>query len=473
MINLLKNFSKKKIGGLLLILVIIIAFGFGGFGGGFSSGNQNNIAKINNTNISTQDFMDYLNQSGLSQQVIKENIDKNIIEELLSSLVSMTLLDLEIKDLKLAMSEYVLVQRIKKNKSFQNEKGKFQRTLYEKFLLTNNMNAPMYEIKLKNNALQKQLFTYISGGAKSPNFLINKYHYEKNKKLDIIYINLNKFYKKANNFTEQEIKVFLDENSNKLKQDYIDFSYAIITPKNLTGLDEFSQTFFNKIDDIENMISKNIDFKTIVNKFNIIPIVKKDYINLENKETIENKIYNSRKDSVEIIEENGSYIFYQIEKINTKLPKLKDEIFKEKIKNLLFQKKKFEFNKNILDQINKKEFNEISFDKLANAGVEKIRLNSIEDNKKFEINSIKILYSLPINAYTLIADSADNIFLAKTINYEGNNISQNSEEFNKISNEASAQNRNTILQSYDYLLNNKYKVIVNEKTLDRVKNYFR
>ena len=41
--------------------------------------------------------MNYLNQSGLSQQVIKENIDKNIIEELLSSLVSMTLLELEIR----------------------------------------------------------------------------------------------------------------------------------------------------------------------------------------------------------------------------------------------------------------------------------------------------------------------------------------------------------------------------------------
>ena len=39
--------------------------------------------------------MDYLNQSGLSQQVIKENIDKNIIEELLSSLVSMTFLILK------------------------------------------------------------------------------------------------------------------------------------------------------------------------------------------------------------------------------------------------------------------------------------------------------------------------------------------------------------------------------------------
>jgi len=59
------------------------------------------------------------------------------------------------------------------------------------------------------------------------------------------------------------------------------------------------------------------------------------------------------------------------------------------------------------------------------------------------------------------------------INYDDINISQNSNEFNKFSNEASAENRNGILKSYDYLLNSKYKVVVNEKTLERVKNYFK
>ena len=149
MINLFKNFTKKKIGGLLLIIVIVIAFGFGGFGGGFNVGNQNNIAKINNTNVSTQDYMNYLNGSGLSQKVIKDNIDKNIIEELLSSLVSTILLDLEIKDLNIVMTENSLIERIRKNTNFYDEKGKFQRTLYEKFLLTNSMSAPMYEKKLR------------------------------------------------------------------------------------------------------------------------------------------------------------------------------------------------------------------------------------------------------------------------------------------------------------------------------------
>ena len=81
--------------------------------------------------------------------------------------------------------------------------------------------------------------------------MINKYYKEKNRKLDIDFINLNKFYKKTDEFTDQEIQIFINENSEKLKQDFIDFSYAIITPKNLTGLDEFNQAFFDEIDEID------------------------------------------------------------------------------------------------------------------------------------------------------------------------------------------------------------------------------
>ena len=82
-------------------------------------------------------------------------------------------------------------------------------------------------------------------------------------------------------------------------------------------------------------------------------------------------------------------------------------------------------------------------------------------------------YTLPIDTFTLIADREDNIFIAKVIRFEDTRISQDSNLLNAINNEASAENRNEILRSYDYLLNNKYEVIVNEKTLDRVKNYFR
>jgi len=471
--NFYRKFSKKKIGGFLLILVIIIAFGFGGFGGGFNIGNQNNIAKINNTNISTQDFMDYLNKSGLSQKVIKDNIDKNIIEELLSTLVSTTLLDLEIKELNLTMTGDVLIERIKNNTNFHDENGLFKRTLYEKFILTNNISAPIFEERLKNNELQKQLFTYISGGTKSPEFMVNKFYKENNKKLRIDYLNLQTFYKKTENFTNDEIKIFVKENADKLKQDYIDFSYVNISPKNLIGLEEFNQDFFDKIDDIENKISKNVSFKSITQELNLTPIKISAHINLDNEKTIENIIYNSRKDKIAILEDNGSYIFYNIDNLNTKLPSLDEDKFKKQIKNLLFQKKKYEFNQKIMTEINEKKFNQISFDKLGKDNVQKIKLNSIRDNKKFEINSIKILYSLPINSFTLIGDDQNNVFVAKTLSYEVENIKKMSDKFKKMAIEEGAQNKKGILKSYDLFLNKRYQVVINEKTLDRVKNYFR
>jgi len=473
MINPFKNFSKKKIGGLLLIFVIIIAFGFGGFGGGFSTGNQNNIAKINNTNISTQDFMDYLNESGLSQQVIKENIDKNIIEELLSTLVSTTLLDLEIEELNLSITEDVLIKKIKNNKNFHDENGLFKRTLYEKFLLTNNSSAPMFEIRLKNNELQKQLFTYISGGTKTPEFLINKFYKENNKKLDIEYINLNIFYKKNEMFTDNDIKFFVEENAEKLKQDYIDFSYVEISPKKLLGVDEFNQAFFDKIDDIENQISKNIDFKIIVKNLDMSPTEVNSYINLDNKKIVENMIYNSRNDKIEILENDGAYVLYNIDNSISKLPDLENPIFKEQITNLLFQKEKYEFNKNILEKINKKTFNQASFNELGKNNIKEVKLDSIKDTKKFEANSIQILYSLPINSFTLIANKENDVFIAKTVQYEENNINKNSTNFEKISSEEGAQSKNNILKSYDLFLNSRYQVVVNEKTLERVKNYFK
>jgi len=473
MINPFKNLTKKKIGGLLLIIVIVIAFGFGGFGGGFNTGNQNNIAKINNTNISTKDFMDYLNESGLSQQVIKDNIDKGIIEELLSTLVSTKLLDLEIKKLDLSMTQDVLIKKIKINKNFQDENGVFKRTLYEKFLLTNNSSAPMFELQMKNNELQKQLFTYISGGVKTPTFLINKFYKEKNKKLKIDYINLDVFYKKTETFTNTEIQNFVNENADKLRQDYIDFSYVAINPKQLIGLEEFNQTFFDKIDDIENQISKSLDFKTIVKELGLTPTSVTAYINLDNKKTIENQIYNSRQNKIEILEDGRTYIFYNIDSLENKLPDLDDDKFKKQIKNLLFQKEKYEFNKKILNEINEKKFNQASFDKLSKNNIKKIELSSINDDKKFKANSIKILYSLPINSFMLIADKQDGVFVAKTISYKVKNLSQDSANFKKISVEEIAQSKNDILKSYDLFLNNRYKVIVNEKTLERVKNYFR
>ena len=164
MIEKLKELGWKKTGGFLVMAFVAFAFIFGGFGGGFSTNNQNNIAKINKTNVTTQDFIDYVNQSGISQEAIRDNLENNIIEELLSGLISTTLIDLEIEDFDLSINERTILKNIKENKNFHDENGTFQRIKYEKFLLSNNLSAPMYELQLKNRELQKHLFDFIGAG---------------------------------------------------------------------------------------------------------------------------------------------------------------------------------------------------------------------------------------------------------------------------------------------------------------------
>ena len=52
-----------------------------------------------------------------------------------------------------------------------------------------------------------------------------------------------------------------------------------------------------------------------------------------------------------------------------------------------------------------------------NLAIQSLKLNSIRDNNKFEINSVEMLYSLPVNSFTLISDENDDIYLAKIINF--------------------------------------------------------
>ena len=291
MISSFRNFAKTKFAG-LLVFIMIIPFAFWGMGSMFSSGNSNNIAKINKTNISTQEFIDYLNGSGIAQETIRKNLNNNIIEELLSSLVSTTLLDLEIKDYNLLISESTILKKIKENENFLDDKSVFQRTKYEKFLLENNQTAPQFEQRLKNRELQKNLFDYIGAGTVSPKFLIKKLYEEENKELEIEYLNLDEFYEKKENISNEDLNKFVNENIDQLKVDYIDFSYAVINPKNLIGVDEFNQSFFDKIDQIEIDISNEIDFKNILSNLNIKSINKTNFKFSINENEIEKKYLN-------------------------------------------------------------------------------------------------------------------------------------------------------------------------------------
>ena len=473
MIETLKKFGGKKLGGIILIIVIIIAFGFGGFGGGFSTNNQNNIAKINKTNVTTQDFMNYLNESGISQQAIRENLDNNIIEELLSGLISTTLIDLEVKDFDLSITELTVLKKIKENKNFLDENNVFQRTKYEKFLLSNNMSAPMFELQLKNRELQKHLFDFIGAGTITPDFLIQKKFQEENKTLDLEYFAMESLYKEKNNYTDLEIKDFVEENKDQLKREYIDFKYVVLNPKNLIGIEEFNQEFFDEIDKIEDKISQGDTFVNILKNINVNIAEVKEYTPTSTKKINEDKIYSKRSSNLDLIENGDDFLLFSITNKYNRGPNLDDETTKEELRELVYQKGKFDLNRSVLEEIQKKEFDNNKFIEMSNGSIESMSLNSINDNAQFETNAVKILYSLPINSFTLVNDMENMIYLVKLVNSKKNIFSKTDESYLKFIKDQNTNNRKSILQSYDQLLNNKYQVQLNQKTIDRVKNYFK
>ena len=471
MISSFRNFAKTKFAG-LLVFIMIIPFVFWGMGGMFSSGNTNNIAKINEKNISTEEFIDYLNNSGVPQEYIRENLDKEIIQELLAGLISSTLLDLEIEKLNISISKDTLLKQIKTNKNFLDENGNFQRIKYEKFLLENNQSAAGFELRLKKREEQKNLFDYIGAGTISPKFLSKKLFIEENKKLEIEFLNLKNLYAKKEDITDKEINEFIKENNDQLKVEYIDFNYVVLNPKNLIGTDDFNQTFFDKIDEIDIDISNEIDFKSIVSNLDIEPISVKNFKFSKDKNEIEKKIFELRKNKIDLFENENDYILYEIQNIDQREADINDQEIKSEIIDILVQKSKFDYNQQLLERINNKEFNRSEFSKIGKDSIQKIELNSIRDNKKFEINSVKLLYSLPINSFTLINDEENNIYLAMIKNFRNENIDTSNDNFNEFINKQNSNNKKSILKSYDMLLSDKYNITLNQKTIERVENYF-
>ncbi len=140
---------------------------------------------------------------------------------------------------------------------------------------------------------------------------------------------------------------------------------------------------------------------------------------------------------------------------------------------MVYQKGKFDLNRSVLEEIQKKEFDNNKFNEMAANNLKNISLNSINDHDTFEANSVKILYSLPINSFTLVGDKDNEIYLVKIINSKINSYSKDDDNYLKFVQAQNTDNRKSILGSYDQLLNNKYKVQLNQKTIDRVKNYFK
>ena len=473
MLNTLRNFSKTKLAG-ILIGIIIIPFVFWGMGSVFSGGNTNNIAKINNETISTQELLNYINQTRMDNEYIKENIDNKVIEKIVSSIVSIKLLDMEINDLNIMITDETLANKIKNNEVFLDDKKQFSRIKYEKFLLENNITAPDFEIIFRNEELKKKLFAYVGGGIKSPYFLNNKIYINKNKEVEIKYLDLDTVYNTET--PETEIEQFIKDNEENLKEEVIDFSYAKITPSNLIDSDEFNNEFFKKIDEIENSILNDSSIEDIRKIYDLKIEYLSNYNNEDKNNEIFKEIYEKRNDEkIQLLDKNDYYLLFEVTKINKVLPSKSEIKFIERVKKNLILKKKYEYNKDLFQKIQDKKFNNDEFVKISKNGENLLNetIKSLDDNSIFDKDSVSLIYSLPENSFVLLTNDNNKIFLAKVNKIYTKNLPKNdieNSEYLEISNNKIVEE---IYSSYDLALSKKYKVKVFQNTLDRIKNNFK
>ena len=473
MIGKLRGFSNSKLAG-VLVGIIIIPFVFWGMGSVFSGGNTNNVAKINNEAISSKDFVNFINESRLTNDIIKANLDNNIIEQILSELISEKLIEMEIKELNVSISERVLANKIRSNAILLDDNNKFSRVKYEKFLLENNLTASSFENSLRKQELKKNLFNYISGGIISPYFLKNKLYIGENKKIELEFLDLDLVHDKT--ATDIEVEEFIKNNQDLLKIDFIDAAYTKITPQNLVEIDEFNDEFFKKIDEIENNILNGSNLNEISKIYNLKLDKISNFVLNDNSDEILEEIYSKRnQDKLQLIDKNDYYLIFEISNINKKIPNQSNKDFIKSVKKNVILKKKFEFNKELYEKIDEKLFNDDEFIKISKDknNIKAITLNDLNDINFFDSESVELIYTLPNKSFTLVTGETNKVYLTKIKDIYYSNIDKNDNNISKYSTKSNNDIINNIYTSYDLSLNTKYNVKIFNQTIERVKNYFR
>ena len=362
--------------------------------------------------------------------------------------------------------------------------------MYEKFLISNNFNAALYEKNLKNEQTNKLLFNYISGGIFPPSFLVkNPYDYQ-NKKLIAQAISLNPFYKKEQDFDEASIKKYIDDNRDNLKEDFISIRFASINPLSLVDSKEFNELFFEKIDEIENLIINDANYEIIIKNYNLnvttIKLINKDGNNengilQENiNQNLINKIFKLKFKEVKdinLLEYENEYALVVIDEIKNFIPNITSKKFKEKIIRGLINRDIFEYNTKLMAKIKTNSLTESDFVQLAKTSqidIKDISINDIRDNNFFSTKSNDQIFKLREKDFTIVDEIEKNqTFLILVKEIQKTNLDKTSDEYDKYYYETVISLKNNIYSSFDHYINQKYKVEINYQTLERLKNYYR
>ena len=469
----------------LLVGIIILPFVFWGMGDVFRGGNQNVIATVDSKKISTQEFINYINRLNLNEDQIKNLSKTDIIEQILSDYIGKKVMSLEIEKLGIVVNDNALRDIIKNDKTFFKD-NKFSRTEYEKFLIKGGITAPQFEANIVEQEKRRQFLSSLAGGMVVPEILIEKEFKKENQSKTIRYIDLEKYHSK-NKPSQESIKELYERNKSVFFTEVKSIRYAEIKPELISGSKDFNENFFKQLDIIENSVLDGQSFEETA-KTNNLMIFEFNKINAkkenEAKNKIENlpdnlfkRIYNLKiPQSPEIINIDNKYYLAEIKNKEKKNRPMNDPEVLEALSAQLSFKEKIENNTSLAKDISLGAFDGDNYKKFANDNgltVEDYKVSNLKQNDVFDEGLVKRIFLTKDGEINLITNNTlTKSFLISTKKTEYKKLDKNNNEFEQYEAKARLNLINKIYQSYDENANQNYKVEVNQRTVDRVKNSF-
>ena len=373
----------------VLVAIIILPFIFWGMGDVFRGGNQNVVATIDSKKVSSKEFVEHVNRISLNEEQIKNIKDTDLIEKILSDYIGRKLIELEVKDFNITISDKIIIN----DETFFKD-GKFSRLKYEEFLIKNNLSAPLFEDNILKQEKKRQLLSYLSDGTRIPEYL-TKYEFNKeNQTKKIKYIDLKDYYAKKK-IKEDEFKKTYELNKNAFNEEFKSFQYIELSPEALIGKKEADEQYFKLIDKIENNILDGSTLK-IISEENNLKINKIEEISLS---TIDKKKSSNMLKKFFVISEEGKsrlfkiknkYYVAELSKKRVEIKNIDNPEVREAITEQLKFMTKFKENNEIAKKINQNQnVNFIkSFAQKNNLEVKELLILGLNDNKKFKTNVI-------------------------------------------------------------------------------------
>ena len=469
----------------LLVGIIILPFVFWGMGDVFKGGNQNIIATIESEKVSTQEFVNYIRQINLNEEQIKSLPNTDLIEQILSQYIGRKVMALEIEKNGVVINDNALRNIIKNDKLFYKD-NKFSRTEYEKFLLTSNITAPTFEQNIVEQESRRQFLSFIAGGITIPNILVENAFKKENQTKTIKFIDLEKYHSNKKP-SQEKIKELYDKNKNLFVEEFKSIQFAELTTQAISGSDEYDEAFFKQLDILENKVldgqsfeksSREKDLKIIT--INSIDSNKKDKNNKIVKNLSDNlfkKIYLIKNEKIpEVLKVDNKYYLAEIKSIElNNLPITDSNVLKTINSQLNFQNK-IENNTSIIKDISLGGFDKVKMEKFANDNNLKIKdykISNLKQNEIFTEGIIKRIFLIKDGEINLVTNSElTKNFLVLGIKTQYKKIEKGSIEFEKYEAKARLNLINNIYKTFDENLNERYKVELNKRTIDRVKNSF-